>query len=112
MDSNVVEMSYNIFIASTVLIGIALILISSTWKTIKKERLKYPYLRPGRFFINTKARNLKMEASKLNCLAFGIALVGFSIFLTLVAITGIAFTMLDIHVGPFQAENYMKQSWF
>ena len=34
-----------------------------------------------------------------------------SIFFTLVAITGIGLTMLDIHGGFFQAENYNEAKW-
>lgn len=115
METAVVEMSYNVFTASTVLIGIALVLLPPTWKTIREKRLKYPHLHWGNLHFKTdkvQNKNFKSEITWLNTLVWGMMLLGSSIVPILAAITGIAFTMLNIHAGPFQSENYDEARWF
>ena len=102
-----------LFTASTVLIGMAFFLIAPSWRSIRKalDGLT-PAKRKSAFKVRkVKDKKRKDRALALNFLLLGCYCLGVSITFNLLALTGIAATMLELHLGPWQAENYNWGIW-
>ena len=102
-----------VFTACTVLIGIAFVLIAPSWNRIKKTLGGLTKVQRIRAFTMRNVRNAKRKdrAFALNSLLIGCFLLGISIAVNLAALVGIAGMMLGLHLGPFQAENYVWGVW-
>ncbi len=97
-----------VFTAATVLIGIAIVLISPTWKSIQNALAG---MQPAQQRAAFNGRNFEDERYKrrawiLNFLFWGCASLAVSIFFNLFALLGITATMLGLHLGPFEIENF------
>jgi hypothetical protein len=109
-----------IFTASTVLIGISIMLMSSAWKSLKeilavlpaRQRRIYPLLRLGEI---KDERERHKEALK-NCLWLGSFVLGINVFVNIVSLIAIAGLLVGINVGlPEVARenfNYARYTLF
>lgn len=102
-----------VFTASTVLVGIAFILIPPTWRRIQSALDGLTPVERKRAFKLRHVKDKKRHdrASALNVLLWGCYFLGVSVSLNLLALIGIAATMLGLHLGPFQVENYNWGIW-
>ncbi len=97
-----------VFTASTVLIGIAIVLISPTWKSIQNALVgMHPAQQRAAFDErNFGDERYRRRAWLLNTLYWGCGFLAASILLNLFGLIGITSTMLGFHLGPFVEENF------
>jgi hypothetical protein len=89
-----VKLASLIFTGATVLVGIELFFLSSTWRSYKEVSSNWPLHRRG-----------IPNAYLLDLLHAGCWLLGFSIFFNVAALVGVIGMMLGLHLGTLQPDN-------
>ena len=97
-----------VFTASTVLIGLGLILIFPTWRSIQKALIGLTHEQQRLAFSerNFEGERYRRRAWLLNFLYWGCGFLVASIFFNLFGLLGTTSTMLGLHLGPFVEHNF------
>jgi hypothetical protein len=103
-----------LFTASTVIIGLCLVLIKPVYRKYQNAMLKlYSVERTNlrNELSNHRNKQLQNRAFAIYLLMGGWYLLGVCIASNLLALMGISGTMLGLHLGPFQEDNYNLSIW-
>lgn len=97
-----------VFTSSAVVMGISLVMLSSSWKTLKDILLRLPPEQRKIIFNlrGIKDKRIKFREELKSSLYIASIFLGIAVFCNIASLISVGSAMVGLHGGPFELENY------